>query len=131
MWHDLMTNKEARKKIARFIVGLVNDNQKQHPLLDNVQAVLEGVNEEGLTFTTEQAVEYVVTEMRKRRRLEGAADSVLDRMASAIEETIQSSGDCKRHELRSLGFSPGEIALHWPMAYALACVSLDIEPSDS
>jgi hypothetical protein len=33
--------------------------------------------------------------------------------------------------LRPLGFSPDEIARHWPMAYALARVSLDIEPKDS
>jgi hypothetical protein len=127
----LPTSGASAGKMARFIVGLVNDNQKQEPLLENALTALESVSEEGLTFTTEQAVEHAVTELRKRRKPEGAADSVLDRMASAIEEKIQSSGDCKPHELRPLGFSPDEIARHWPMAYALACVSLDIEPKDS
>jgi hypothetical protein len=93
--------------------------------------VLESVTEEGLTFTTEQAIEHAVTELRKRHRPESTPESVLELMAQAIADIVQSSGDCKPHELRSLGFLPDEIARHWPMAYALASVSLDIEPKDS
>jgi hypothetical protein len=84
-----------------------------------------------LTFTTAQAVEHAVAELRKHHKPEGAAESVRDRMASAIGDKIQSSGDCKPHELRPLGFSSDEIARHWPMAYALACVSLASEPKES
>jgi hypothetical protein len=127
----LATSGASAGKMARFIVGLVNDNQKQEPLLEDTLAALEAVIEEGLTFASEQAIEHAVTGLRKRRKPEGAADSVLDRMVQTIADVVQSSGDCKPHELRSLGFSPDEIARHWPMAYALACVSLDIEPKDS
>jgi hypothetical protein len=127
----LPTSGASAGKMARFIVGLVNDNQKQEPLLENALAALESVSEEGLTFASEQAVEHAVTELRKHRKPESAAQSVLDRMALVIADKVQSSGDCKPHELRSLGFSPEEIARHWPMAYALARVSLDSEPKDS
>jgi hypothetical protein len=127
----LPTSGASAGKMARFIVGLVNDNHKHEPLLENALTALEAVSEEGLTFTTEQAVEHAVAELRKRRKPESATESVLDRMALVIAEKVQSSGDCKPHELRPLGFSPDEIARHWPMAYALARVSLDSEPKES
>jgi hypothetical protein len=127
----LPTSGASAGKMARFIVGLVNDNQKETPLLENALAALESVSEEGLTFASEQAVEHAIADLRKRREAENVPHGDLDRMVAAIADRLQESGSCKPHELNGLGFSRDEIARYWPMAYALACVSLDIEPKDS
>jgi hypothetical protein len=52
-------------------------------------------------------------------------------MVLAIAAALKSSGSCEPHELKEQGFSRDEIARHWPMAYALACVSQNITPKDS
>ncbi len=57
--------------------------------------------------------------------------SVKQRMASVITNIIKTEGECHPHNLKDRGFTPDEIARCWPMAYALACVSLDIETKDS
>jgi|SRR5208282_6884507 len=54
-------------------------------------------------------------------------DTVRERMISVIAGIIKADSDCSPHELRAHGFSPDEIARHWPMASALARVSLNIE----
>src|SRR5580658_3503421 len=84
----LPTSGASAGKMARFIVGLVNDNQKQESLLENALAALESVSEEGLTFASEQAVEHAVTELRKHRKSESASESVLDRMALVIADKV-------------------------------------------
>ena len=51
------------------------------------------------------------------------------RMASVIADIIKTEGTCSPHELKNHGFTPNEIGLYWTMAYALACLSLNIQPS--
>jgi hypothetical protein len=122
----------SAKQMARFIVGLVNEKQKQAPLMEDALAVLECVSKEGLTtLTTGEAVEHVIGELRKRRGYGKAALRPVDRMVAAIVAALKSSGSCEPHELKEQGFSREEIARHWPMAYALACVSQNITPKDS
>jgi hypothetical protein len=121
----------SAETMARFIVGLVNDEQKQAPLLEDALAVLESVNRETLTLTTGQAVKHVIDELRKRRGYGKAAARPVDRMVVAIVAALKSSGSCEPHELKEQGFSDDDIARHWPMAYALACVSENIAPKDS
>ena len=60
----------------------------------------------------------------------GAEDafSVRERMASMISDIINVDGKCSPHELKNHGFMPDEIARHWPMAFALAQVSLNSKP---
>ena len=60
----------------------------------------------------------------------GAEDdfSVRERMASVIADIIRDDGKCSPRELKVHGFTPNEIARHWPMAYALARVSLNSKP---
>lgn len=124
----LPTSGASAEKMARFIVGAVNDNQKSERLFQEALDALEAVIQEGLTYSTEQEIELVIAELRRRHNSGSAAPDTLDRMVTAIAKKLQSSGSCKPHELRSLGFSPDEIARHWPMAYALACVSLGTKP---
>jgi hypothetical protein len=54
-----------------------------------------------------------------------------ERMVDAIASIIKANGECHPHNLKDQGFTPDEIARHWPSAYALACVSLNIEQKDS
>ena len=56
---------------------------------------------------------------------------VRERMAYVIASIVKVRGECHPHDLKDHDFTPDEIARHWPMAHALACVSLNIEPKDS
>ena len=56
---------------------------------------------------------------------------IRDRMVAAIAVISKADGKCQPHELENQGFTPNEISRHWPMAYALACASLNIKPVDS
>ena len=57
--------------------------------------------------------------------------AVQQRMAYVIASLIKVHGECKPYDLRDHGFRPDEIACYWTMAYALAAVTLNIEPKDS
>jgi hypothetical protein len=57
--------------------------------------------------------------------------SVPQRMAYVIASIVKVHGECRPHDLKDQEFTPDQIARHWPAAYALACVSLNIEPKDS
>jgi hypothetical protein len=59
------------------------------------------------------------------------ASNVRERMVDAIAGIIKTNGTCHPHKLEDQGFTPDEIARYWPSAYALACVSLNIEQRDS
>ncbi len=59
------------------------------------------------------------------------ASDIRDRMAVAIARIIKADGECHPHNLKDHRFTPDEIARYWPSAYALACVSLNIEQRDS
>ena len=64
----------------------------------------------------------------------GGADNfsnVRERMVDAIASIIKTEGTCQPHNLKDQGFTPDEIARYWPSAYALACVSFNIEQKDS
>jgi hypothetical protein len=50
-----------------------------------------------------------------------------DRMAAVIGDIIKADGKCSQHELGEHGFSDSEIKRYWSMAYALACVSLNVK----
>jgi len=52
---------------------------------------------------------------------------VQHRMANAIITIIKAKGQCQPHDLKAESFTQHEIAVHWPMAYALAQVELKIE----
>jgi hypothetical protein len=56
-----------------------------------------------------------------------AADesSMRDRMVFIIAGLLKTTGDCTQSDLEGKGFSAENISRHWPMAYALARVSLD------
>jgi hypothetical protein len=57
--------------------------------------------------------------------------AVQQRMAYVIASLIKVHGKCKPYDLRDHGFRQDEIACYWNMAYALASVTLNIEPKDS
>ena len=52
--------------MAQFICGLVNDYQKNKDLLRQAMEALEAVVEEGLNYSTEQAADQVVAEIKER-----------------------------------------------------------------
>ena len=53
--------------------------------------------------------------------------STRDRMVSVISEIMKADGRCSRHELCDHDFSDDDIERYWNMAYALACVSLNLK----
>jgi hypothetical protein len=52
-----------------------------------------------------------------------------ERMATAIVEIYREQGGCLPQDLLARGFTNEEIVRHWPMAYALAKVELNIMDS--
>ena len=52
--------------MAQFICGLVNDYQKNKDLLRQAMEALEAVFEEGLNYSTEQAADQVVAQIKER-----------------------------------------------------------------
>ena len=52
--------------VAQFICGLVNDYQKNKDLLRQAMEALEAVFEEGLNYSTEQAADQVVADIKER-----------------------------------------------------------------
>ena len=53
------------------------------------------------------------------------------RMAYVIASITKVHHECHPHDLNQHDFTPEEIALHWPSAYALAAVSINITSKDS
>jgi hypothetical protein len=55
--------------------------------------------------------------------------SLRDRVVSVIAAIIEADGTCNSHELENHGFNQEEITSHWPIAYALARVTINNEPN--
>ncbi len=53
-----------------------------------------------------------------------------ERMVAAVVETFKATGKCAPKDLLLKGFTPVDVERHWPMAYALAKVQLDIKDAE-
>jgi hypothetical protein len=52
--------------LAEFIANIINANQKNQDLLRSAMKALEDVIEEGITFSTEQAADSVIAQIKKQ-----------------------------------------------------------------
>lgn len=57
----------SAETLAEFIMGIINDSQKNRDLLRDATRALEAVMEEGLTFSTEQDADAIL------KRVKGAS----------------------------------------------------------
>jgi hypothetical protein len=53
------------EELAIYIVNLVNDRREDQPALEQAFAALDGVLQDGLTFTTEQEADHAVERLKK------------------------------------------------------------------
>lgn len=61
------TSGHSAETIATFICGLINDHQKNKPLLQEAMEALQlCLEEDRLTFSSEQAADRVVTQIRAK-----------------------------------------------------------------
>jgi hypothetical protein len=55
----------SANEVAEFIIRALNESQRDHDLLRAAMLALEGVMEEGLTYSTEQDADVVVQRIKR------------------------------------------------------------------
>jgi hypothetical protein len=60
------TSNATARALAEFIVGLVNEQQRDSDVLQAAFDALDGLLEQGLTFSTEQDADRVIETLKRR-----------------------------------------------------------------